>query len=115
MSLPALQSILDDPRWVWGGVGALVLALLAFWLSRVLGHRSRRKRLLARLNRLAYESLHQVLVPDGMGGNFHIDHLLLTARGLLVHWVTLQDGADGLRVNPGWSQLSRRRSPTRAS
>ena len=27
---------------------------------------------------------HQVLVPDGMGGFIHIDHLLLTPRGILV-------------------------------
>ena len=30
------------------------------------------------------KSAHQVLVPDGMGGFIHIDHLLLTPRGLLV-------------------------------
>jgi hypothetical protein len=46
--------------------------------------RARRKQLLARLDRIAYDSAHQVLVPDGMGGYIHIDHLLLTSRGLLV-------------------------------
>jgi hypothetical protein len=45
---------------------------------------ARRKSLLARLNRVAYEAAHQVLVPDGMGGYIHIDHLLLTPRGVLV-------------------------------
>ena len=40
--------------------------------------------LLARLERVAFESAHQVLVPDGMGGFIHIDHLLLTPRGVLV-------------------------------
>ena len=32
----------------------------------------------------AFEAAHQVLVPDGMGGFIHIDHLLLTPRGVLV-------------------------------
>src|ERR1700719_1259293 len=34
--------------------------------------------------RVAFEAAHQVLVPDGMGGFIHIDHLLLTPRGVLV-------------------------------
>ena len=46
--------------------------------------RARRKALLARLERVAFEAAHQVLVPDGMGGFIHIDHLLLTPRGVLV-------------------------------
>ncbi len=46
--------------------------------------RTRRKALLARLERVAYEAAHAVLVPDGMGGFFHVDHLLMTSRGILV-------------------------------
>ena len=42
------------------------------------------RRCSTRLDRIAYEAAHQVLVPDGMGGYIHIDHLLLTPRGLLV-------------------------------
>ena len=40
--------------------------------------------MLARLERVAFDAVHQVLVPDGMGGFIHIDHLLLTPRGVLV-------------------------------
>jgi hypothetical protein len=40
--------------------------------------------LLARLDHVAFEAVHQVLVPDGMGGFIHVDHLLLTLRGVLV-------------------------------
>jgi len=36
------------------------------------------------LERVAFAAAHQVLVPDGMGGFIHIDHLLLTPRGVLV-------------------------------
>ena len=40
--------------------------------------------MLARLGRIAFDAAHQILVPDGMGGFIHIDHLLLTLRGVLV-------------------------------
>src|SRR5580692_263182 len=73
-----------DPQWL--GLGAVLLLLLAlgFWGLRAYQRRARRRALLARLERVAFESVHQVLVPDGMGGFIHIDHLLLTPRGVLV-------------------------------
>ncbi|HEV7611001.1 MAG TPA: nuclease-related domain-containing protein [Steroidobacteraceae bacterium] len=73
-----------DPQWI--GMGAAVLLLLAggYWSVRAYRRRSRRAALLARLERVAFESAHRVLVPDGMGGFIHIDHLLLTPRGVLV-------------------------------
>ncbi len=51
---------------------------------RAYQRRARAAALLARLERVAFEAAHQVLVPDGMGGFIHIDHLLLTPRGMLV-------------------------------
>ncbi len=73
-----------DPQWI--GIGVLLLLLLAvgYWGVRAYQRRARRKALLARLERVAFEAAHQVLVPDGMGGFIHIDHLLLTPRGVLV-------------------------------
>ena len=73
-----------DPQWI--GIGAFVLLLLGggYWGVRAYRRRARRKALLARLARVAFASVHQVLVPDGMGGFIHIDHLLLTPRGVLV-------------------------------
>ncbi|MHB8474690.1 MAG: nuclease-related domain-containing protein [Steroidobacteraceae bacterium] len=73
-----------DPQWI--GIGVLLLLLLAggYWGVRAYQRRARRKALLARLQRVAFEAVHQVLVPDGMGGFIHIDHLLLTPRGVLV-------------------------------
>jgi Nuclease-related domain len=73
-----------DPDWIWASLALLVLALLTFWGVRVYRRRARRKSLLARLERVAFEAAHQVLVPDGMGGFIHIDHILLTHRGVLV-------------------------------
>src|SRR6201996_3413102 len=79
-----MSSFNIDPEWVALGVGIIVLAAIAFFGIRAYQRRSRRKALLGRLKRIAFETAHQVLVPDGMGGYIHIDHLLLTPRGILV-------------------------------
>src|ERR1700722_17874703 len=73
-----------DPEWI--GIGLILVLLLGagYWGLRALQRRSRRRSLLKRLERVAFEAAHQVLVPDGMGGFIHIDHLLLTPRGVLV-------------------------------
>jgi hypothetical protein len=73
-----------DPKWIGMGALAVVLLAFAFWGLRAYQRRSRRRALLSRLGRIAFEAAHQVLVPDGMGGFIHIDHLLLTPRGVLV-------------------------------
>jgi Nuclease-related domain len=62
----------------------LLLLALGFFGLRAYQRRARRKSLLARLERVALAAAHQVLVPDGMGGFIHIDHVLLTPRGILV-------------------------------
>jgi hypothetical protein len=63
----------------------LVLALLAglaWWWRRG------RDRVASELDRLFREiaaaRLDRVLVPDGEGGEIHLDHVLLTARGIVV-------------------------------
>jgi len=73
-----------DPQWIGIGAAVVLLAVVAFFGLRAYQRRTRRKALLARLKRVAFETAHQVLVPDGMGGFIHIDHLLLTPRGVLV-------------------------------
>lgn len=79
-----MSNIEIEPEWI--GIGAAVLLLLAlgFFGLRAYQRRARRKSLLARLERVALAAAHQVLVPDGMGGFIHIDHVLLTLRGILV-------------------------------
>jgi hypothetical protein len=73
-----------EPQWIW--IGAAVAVLAAGGTAGVRGYkrRARRLELLERLERVAFEAVHQVQVPDGMGGFYHIDHLLLTPRGLLI-------------------------------
>jgi hypothetical protein len=73
-----------DPDWIAAGVAIALVGAGGYLATGAYRRRARRKQLLARLDRIAYESAHQVLVPDGMGGYIHIDHLLLTPRGLLV-------------------------------
>ena len=73
-----------EPQWfVTAGV-LIVLGTGGYMAYGAYQRRSRRKGLLARLERIGYQAVHQVLVPDGMGGFIHIDHLLLTPRGVLV-------------------------------
>jgi Nuclease-related domain len=79
-----MTSIQIDPQWIGIGAAVLLLGVAAFFGLRAYRRRSRRRSLLARLERVAYEAAHQILVPDGMGGFIHIDHLLLTPRGVLV-------------------------------
>lgn len=62
----------------------LVVSAVGFFGFRFWQRRSRRKALLLRLDRIAYDAAHQVLVPDGMGGFIHIDHLLFTQKGMVV-------------------------------
>lgn len=70
-------------------VAAVMTALLAALLGGVAGYRrwrrwSRRRARLRAVEAIAYDSLRDVVVPDGNEGELHVDFLLLTARGLLV-------------------------------
>ena len=73
-----------DSQWIAIGAAAMVVIVAAFFGLRAYQRLARRRALLGRLDRIAFDSAHQVLVPDGMGGYIHIDHLLLTPRGVLV-------------------------------
>src|SRR5271170_4169857 len=79
-----MTSIQIDPQWIGIGAAVLLAGAIGFFGLRAYQRRARRRRLLARLERIAMRAAHQVLVPDGMGGFIHIDHLLLTPRGILV-------------------------------
>jgi hypothetical protein len=79
-----VNDIAIEPEWLVAGAALLVLGTGGYVAYGAYQRRSRRKGLLARLERIGYQAAHQVLVPDGMGGFIHIDHLLLTPRGVLV-------------------------------
>ena len=79
-----MTSVEIDPQLMVALIVAVVVVAAAYFGYRAYQRRSRRKALLARLEQVAFQAAHQVLVPDGMGGFIHIDHLLLTTRGVLV-------------------------------
>jgi hypothetical protein len=73
-----------EPEWIATGATLLLLGAGGYVAYGAYQRRQRRQALLARLERVGYYAAHQVLVPDGMGGFIHIDHLLLTPRGVLL-------------------------------
>ena len=79
-----MSDIRIESEWIGIGAAALLLTAAGFFAVRAYQRRARRKSLLGRLERVASAAAHQVLVPDGMGGFIHIDHILLTPRGVLV-------------------------------
>jgi hypothetical protein len=70
-------------------VGAAVVGFVGSWLWRWYRQYSARKALRAAVTAAGSDHLVDMLVPDGMGGGFHVDFLLLTGRGILV--VDLRD------------------------
>ena len=46
--------------------------------------KSRKRRLQSVIQSISSEALVNVVIPDGMGGEIHLDHLLLTPDGLLL-------------------------------
>jgi len=65
-------------------VGAIVLGMLLGWAWRWYRQRRARRALVNAITSVGTDHLSDVLVPDGMGGSFHVDFLLLTARGIIV-------------------------------
>ena len=63
------------------GLGAVIL-LLVVWL--IYRQRNRGNRLQRVLDEISYDRIDDILIPNGDDGEIHIDHLLLTSRGLLI-------------------------------
>jgi len=61
-----------------------VFGFLLFWAWSWYRRYRARKALLAAVTKSAADHLTDSLVPDGMGGSFHVDFLLLTLRGVVV-------------------------------
>jgi len=79
-----MSTVVIEPRWVAIGIAIVVGIAAAVVGIRAYRRRARRRALLQRLERIAVQAVHQVEVPDGMGGFIHVDHLLLTPQGILL-------------------------------
>jgi hypothetical protein len=80
-----VEELENLPPTAW----ALIVAagLLGFgghWLLRWYRHYRLRAALRTAVTATGSDHLVDMLVPDGMGGGFHVDFLLLTTRGILV-------------------------------
>lgn len=64
--------------------GAVALALIGFFGGRAYVLRRRDARRVARVTGGAADYLRNVLVPDGNGGDYHLDFVLLTSRGVVI-------------------------------
>jgi hypothetical protein len=60
----------------------VIVVLLFVWL--IYRRRTRGDRLQRVLDEISYDRVDGVLIPNGDDGEIQIDHLLLTARGLLI-------------------------------
>jgi len=63
-------------------VAVALAAIVAWWLRR--RYLAPARVLARRLRAISADMLVNVIIPDGMGGEIHVDHLLLTADGLLL-------------------------------
>lgn len=70
----------------------LLVALLVIWLV-IRAFRSRDKELSRALDAIAHERIEDLLIPNTEGGEIHIDHLVLTSKGLLIVDVKDVEGA----------------------
>jgi threonine synthase len=65
-------------------IGVVAVAFLGFFGVRVWMLRQRDARRVARLTSGSADFLRNVLVPDGNGGDYHLDFVLLTSRGVVI-------------------------------
>jgi hypothetical protein len=80
-----VEQLKDLPPVAWLLIAAAaVLGFVAFWVWSWYSRYRARKALRTAVTGSAADHLTDSLVPDGMGGSFHVDFLLLTLRGVVV-------------------------------
>jgi hypothetical protein len=85
-----LDLLKNLPPTTWGLVaGAIVFGWVLAWAWGAYRQYSARKALVEAVTAAGSDHLADVLVPDGMGGSFHLDFVLLTPGAILV--VDLRD------------------------
>ena len=79
-----MEMPVEIPPWAYPAAAALALIALIAWCVLLFKDYSRRRSVDVAIASVAYEMLKNVLVPNGNGGQIHINYLLLTQRGVLV-------------------------------
>lgn len=72
------------PSWAYPAAAAALLIALVVWAYLQFKVFRARRTIDAAIASVAYEMLKNVLLPNGNGGQIHVNYLLLTQRGLLV-------------------------------
>lgn len=88
--------------------GAIVVILLiVYWIF----YRRRAGRSIdSRLQRVSYDLIKQFIIPDGDDGEIHIEHALLTGRGIIVLDIEQVEGiVFGSDAMDDWTVMSDRR------
>ena len=90
-----METLRNLPPAAWGLVAAaIVVGWILAWAFGAYRSRSARKALLSTVTAAGTDHLADVLVPDGMGGFFHLDFVLLTPAAILV--IDLRDVAGNI-------------------
>lgn len=108
------EAIENLPPIIWP---LLAAAIVFGWLLSTLWrwyreHRARRA-IVNAITSVGTDHLANVLVPDGMGGVFHVDFLLLTARGIIV--IDLRDVRGNIFAGDQMNQWTVMDGPQRAT
>ncbi len=75
--------IVDKQTLILLGSTATLAAGGAAWLW-VRYSRDARRLVRRAIRDISHDAMHDIVIPDGVDGTVHVDHLLLTSRGLLV-------------------------------
>lgn len=74
----------EIPSWAWPVAGAVAVLALAVWIFLKIQAFRARRAIDATIASVGYEMLKNVLLPNGNGGQIHVNYVLLTQRGVLV-------------------------------
>ena len=106
------QIALSEPRYLGGAAAGLLILVLAIGWWR----RRRRAHPLRRLRAVALELLQDIVIPDGDGGQLHIECALLTPAGvLLIDLRDVEGHVFGSTAMQDWTVLADRRRFTFAN
>jgi hypothetical protein len=111
-----MQMPTEIPAWGWPAAAAAAVLALALWGFITLQDYRARRAVDAMIGNVAYEMLKNVLIPNGMGGQIHVQYLLLTQRGLLVADLLDRPGAIfGGDQMTEWTAIGKKRRYTFAN